>query len=123
MPLEPGRFRLARNGEDWVLHAAFDDADIASVPTADPGRLFLSGDTAEWFIGTPPGPDGMPGVYLELHAVPDGRTSAFRIDRPGLYETIDPGFFEAEVGVRGTLNDASDHDDGWSVVFRIPSVR
>lgn len=117
---EPGSFQLARDDDALYLRIDFTDRDVVATAESDDDKLFQTGDVAEWFIGTPPTADGLPGSYYELHASPDGDRRAYRIDRPRLYEPMAEPPFTVEVQVRGTLNDPADRDAGWAVLFTLP---
>ena len=117
---EPGRLQLAVDDQAYYLRTDFTDRDVASTATADYDKLFLTGDVTEWFIGTPPSKEGTPGSYFQLHVTPDGLRSAYLITRPGLIEDQHPLPFTAETKIHGTINDITDHDEGWSALFILP---
>lgn len=132
LPLEPGRFAVTYDAEAVYLSVELTGHDLVTTAVSDHDILYTAGDVAEWFIGTPPstpetdlatsasGRGQLPGRYLELHAAPNGVRSAYLITRPVLPEAIKPLPFEAEVKLRGTLNDDADRDEGWSVRFILP---
>lgn len=118
-----GTFQVASNSKHLYLRTDFEDSDLVSFAESDGGKIYQQGDVSEWFIGLGPCPDGQPMPYLELHIVPTGHMAAFRIIRPGLVEELDPQIFDAEVKINGTLNDASDRDQGWTAWFSIERDR
>ena len=145
---EAGTFQLAHDAEAIYLRVDLVDHDLAATATRPEDRLFLTGDVAEWFIGTPPrssddpsaggegesggkgetkkneagagsaGPAG--GSYLEMHLAPDGSTRTYRIQRPGLYQPLTEMPFTADLRIDGTLNDPSDRDRGWVGLLVLP---
>ena len=112
--------QIAYDSTALYLRVEMTDRDVVATATQESDRLFQTGDVAEWFVGSPPTADGQPGNYLELHVAPDGDRRAYRIDRPGLYQPVPQPPFTAEVRVDGTLNDFSDRDRGWAVLFVLP---
>lgn len=128
---EPASAQMAHDQDAIYLRLDLTDRDLCTTATTDHDLLFQTGDVAEWFIGSPPRPELdpdtgeptgrlLPGVYLELHTAPNGLRSAYRIARPGLIEKLQPIPFTAEVQLHGTLNDHTDEDQGWSVLFTLP---
>ncbi|MEM8738055.1 MAG: hypothetical protein AAGG38_06200 [Planctomycetota bacterium] len=138
---EPGRFQLAYDNIAIYLRLSLIDHDLTATAQNDQDNLYQTGDVAEWFIGTPPPPPPdtpeasdtpeapdvpanlappLPGDYLELHAAPHGVRSAYRILRPGQVLDFDPQSFQVRVAAHGTLNDPTDRDRGWDVLFTLP---
>jgi hypothetical protein len=124
-PVDPGRFKISYDPQSIHLYMDMVDRDLVATEDRDGHELYTTGDVAEWFIGTPPRHDPdtgelLPGDYLELHVAPNGTRNALRWIRPGLIEPMPSMPFTAEVALRGTLNDATDTDEGWSVRFTLP---
>jgi len=117
---EPGEARFAFDDQAIYLHVRFHDRDVATLATQNDEGIYKYGDLAEWFIGTPPGPEGEPGVYLEMHAAPNGECRAYRVQRPGVNERLTPIPFKIEIAIDGSLNRRSDTDRAWSAQFTLP---
>lgn len=95
------------------------DRDIHQESFEDHARLFLSGDTAEIFLG----PAGSL-AYWEFHVSPLGHQAGYFYPSggyKGLPSTMRTDIHtSAAISVRGTSNDASDEDIGWTAEIRVP---
>ncbi|MEO1236752.1 MAG: hypothetical protein AAFX76_08195 [Planctomycetota bacterium] len=124
-PREPGDVRFAYDAQALYLRFDFTDHDLVCTGVADGDELFKKSDIAEWFIGPPPRktPGGhvlAGGWYLELHASAAGLRTATLWLRPGLPQPIESPPFSVRVETRGTLNDHTDRDAGWTAVLTLP---
>lgn len=117
---EGAQFRVRHDGEAAYLRVDLLDRDVWTDATDDTEWVFVAGDTAEWFIGTPPAADGRHGHYYELHVAPNGQTRAYQMRKPRDTERIEIPGFRAEVRVDGTLNGDGEEDRGWSAMLTLP---
>jgi hypothetical protein len=120
-PREAGRVRAA--WDEQHLYVAIDlvDHDVKSSSTADGQSHHRNGDVAEIFLKPADRP-----WYWELHVTPRGWLSAMywsgpvSTRPPGYDPRVSPRFFKAAVDVRGTVKQAGDRDEGWTVEAAIP---
>jgi glucose/arabinose dehydrogenase/mono/diheme cytochrome c family protein len=114
------RARLLWDRDYLYFFAEMDDADLYADITEHDGETWLN-DVFELFFKPA---DDKPGYY-EFQVNPAGTVMDMFLPRRnagGYKRFIADGDFhiEAKVKLRGTLNDWSDRDEGWSVEGRIP---
>jgi Carbohydrate family 9 binding domain-like len=119
----PGRVRTTARllWDDHFLYVAFDcqDPDVWSTFTKHDEPLYTQ-EAVEIFIDA----DGDGRTYNEIEVSPANVLfdAYFPERRKGMDLSWDSGALTA-VTVQGTLNDASDVDEGWRVEMRIPIDR
>lgn len=125
---ERGQVQFLRDAARIFVRFELEDRDLCTTAKADHDILYMAGDVVELFIGYPPvqvtdtpgatmPPRFAGGSYLELHVAPNAVRSAYIIRRPGLVEKLDPLPFAATVQLRGSLNNHTDADDGWTALI------
>ncbi len=119
LPRAGGTARLAWDARYLYVACDFTDRDLRNAIEQEDGPTH-EGDVFEVFLMR--GEDAP--HYYELHVTPGGVTRDLRIARPRTepydhYTAWDSGL-ATDVTLAGTLNDASDTDQGWQAVMRIP---
>jgi hypothetical protein len=105
------------------LYVRFDaiDSDIVAQSTKDQDYLFVQGDAVEIFLK----PEGAP-YYWELYGDVSNRKTCIFIPSRGLLglpknRSVKPDMeLKVETKNKGTLNNKSDRDKGWTMVVKIP---
>lgn len=117
--LYPTRARMLWDDESLYFSFACQDSDIWAIFDQEDDRMW-SEEVVEVFID----PDGDARNYLELEVNPLNAWVDLRIIRlrPDWESSIDWDIagLQTAVAVRGTVNDASDEDEGWTVEIAIP---
>ena len=122
--METGKAALAlwTDRQGLCIHARVADANLQA-PHAERDANLHDGDTVELFLQFAP----EASFYMELQAAPNGAwMDKFMLDRYwGSYGTAelsewDIRGLELSVVPRGTVNDATDVDEGYTVAVRIP---
>jgi hypothetical protein len=115
---EQGRVRFAWDATNFYMAVDFDDSDAVNESDADGGLLFNTGDLAELFLW----PEEHTW-YWELYVTPNNLQSALFFPGPGRKLPSCVGKHLTTViaaKVRGTLNDWSDRDRGWTAEMAVP---
>lgn len=104
------------------LYIGFDlvDTDVVQESDRDQDKHFLSGDLIELFIKPTD-----EKYYWEIYITPNDKKSIFHFLGPGrgfLPSSYlgDPSSIGVKAHVRGSMNDPSDVDDGWSGEMKLP---
>lgn len=116
---EGAKVQLAWDDEYLYLAADLEDADVVAEADEDNAHHYRTGDVLELFL-RPPGKL----CYWELYGAPNGRQSTFFYPSKGrvfMPSSVISGMgMKTAVVVRGTLNDPSDRDQGWTLEMAVP---
>ena len=116
---EPGELRLAWDDKNLYIGVLFSDSDLVAEGDSDQLMHWQLGDVCELFLK----PEAQTW-YWELYVTPHGRKSSYLF--PGRGRIGLPGGLEYQCGMqvagkyRGTLNDWTDQDEGWSAELVMP---
>ena len=116
---QKGWIRFARDDRFLYLYAEVVDDDVVQEENADYGNLYETGDVIELFLA----PVGS-CRYWEFLLAPNGRYAVLFFPGPGrkIFRTAMRREVRIEVAakVRGTLNNWSDRDSGYTLEAAIP---
>jgi len=122
---EPVAVRASRVWFAWddrALYVAgrFDDPDVWSEMSTHDEPLWKQ-EVFEVFVAGPKTPDGArSGPYVELQVSPAGIAFDASFDDQREGSPAWNGAWNRAASVHGTINDASDRDEGWSAELAIP---
>lgn len=115
---EPGSIRLLWDEGSLYLCAEFTDTDVVTEAERDGLHAYEFGDVCEFFLRPA---DAL--CYWEFYATPRGHQTTFAWPSggrrlPSALQTVNR--LTVAAYVRGTLNDHSTRDSGWSAEMAIP---
>ncbi len=116
---EPGELRLAWDEKNLYIGVVFPDSDVVAEGNHDQLLHWQLGDVCELFLK----PEAHTW-YWELYVTPHGRKSSYLF--PGRGRLGLPSGLDYQCGMevagkyRGTLNDWTDRDEGWSAELAMP---
>lgn len=120
MPRHATRVKMLWDDENWYIGADLEEPHLWATLTEHDSIMFLDNDF-EVFID----PDGDNHLYYELELNALNTTWDLLLNKPYKDGGVPISNWEmmgvkTAVHLRGTLNDPSDQDDGWSLVIAMP---
>lgn len=118
-PFQGGTVRLMYDKDNLYVAAQLTDTEIMQFATENQGKFPGTGDDLSIYLKPANSPS-----FWEFHGTPNGKISSFFIPTRGYpadpnVTTVIPGM-KAAAKIKGTFNNYSDKDKGWTIEIAIP---